>query len=263
MCLFIGNKSCPLPTIHKYVISMKAMILAAGLGTRLKPWTLNHPKALVPVGGVPMLERVLVNLRRQGFDYIVVNVHHFADQIIEFLNKKEFGVKVFVSDETDRLLDTGGAILKAAELLRLNEGPALIHNVDILSNADLTDLMRAHENLGADSTLLVSERTSSRKLIFDDDMKLSGWHNLSDDRYRPDNYVAQSRHTEYAFSGIHVVGERIVDEMKRLEDDSKFSIIDFLISPSNNCQISGYLQKDLNLIDIGKPATLSQAQFLV
>lgn len=242
---------------------MKAMILAAGLGTRLKPWTLHHPKALVPVGGIPMLERVIVSLKKQGFDYIVVNVHHFPDQIIDFLNQKEFGVRVVVSDERNRLLDTGGAILKASELLRLDEDPALIHNVDILSNADLVDLMRAHKDIGSDSTLLVSDRESSRKLIFDEKMRLTGWHNIADDIYKPAGYVFQPGHIEYAFSGIHVVGEKVIDEMLRTECDSKFSIIDFLLSSLNNCKISGYLQKDLNLIDIGKPATLSQAQFLV
>lgn len=263
MSLCIGNKRCRIRIMNKQVKAMKAMILAAGLGTRLKPWTLHHPKALVPVGGVPMLERVIVNLKGQGFDYIVVNVHHFSDQIIDFLNNKEFGVKVVVSDEMDRLLDTGGAILNASELLRLNEGPALIHNVDILSNADLVNLMKAHEDIGSDSTLLVSERESTRKLIFNEEMKLTGWHNLSEGVYRPDNYDVSPEHVEYAFSGIHVVGEKVVEEMRRIESDNKFSIVDFLLSHENHCNVTGYLQKDLSLMDIGKPATLSQARFLV
>lgn len=121
---------------------MKAMILCAGLGTRLRPWTLSHPKALVPVGGVPMLERVIDKLRSQGFDYIVVNVHHFPEQIVDFLRQRDLGVKIAVSDESDRLLDTGGAIMKAEELLRFSDGPVLVHNVDILSDADLRGLMQ-------------------------------------------------------------------------------------------------------------------------
>ena len=126
---------------------MKAMILCAGLGTRLRPWTLSHPKALVPVGGVPMLERVIDKLRSQGFDYIVVNVHHFPEQIVDFLRQRDLGVKIAVSDESDRLLDTGGAIMKAEELLRFSDGPVLVHNVDILSDADLRGLMQRHIDL--------------------------------------------------------------------------------------------------------------------
>lgn len=241
---------------------MKAIILSAGLGTRLKPWTDSHPKALVPVKGVPMLERVIISLRTQGFDDIVVNVHHFADQILEFLNSKDLGVKISISDERDRLLDTGGAILKAAELLRLDEGPALIHNVDILSDSDLRGLMAAHIHSGADSTLLVNDRNSSRKLIFDQEMNLRGWHHLSEDRYLPKGFVPEAEDRELAFSGIHVIGDKIVREMKRIEKDPKFPVMDFLLSPLHTCKVKGYEQDSLKLLDIGKPATLSQAELL-
>ncbi|MDE6382409.1 MAG: NTP transferase domain-containing protein, partial [Muribaculaceae bacterium] len=120
---------------------MKAFILAAGLGTRLRPWTLEHPKALVPVGGVPMLERVILRMRDQGFDDITVNVHHFADQIVDFLNARDFGVAVHISDERERLLDTGGAILHASRFLAADPAPFLVHNVDILSDAPHASLM--------------------------------------------------------------------------------------------------------------------------
>lgn len=242
---------------------MKAMVLAAGLGTRLKPWTLSHPKALVPVGGVPMLERVIVNLRERGFDYVVVNVHHFANQIIDFLDQRDLGVKIAISDETGCLLDTGGAILNAAELLRLEEGPALVHNVDILSNADLQGLMSYHESRNNDSTLLVSDRDSSRKLIFDEGMRLKGWHHLSECRYLPEGFIASESYREYSFSGIHVVGKRVVTEMERIEKDRKFSIIDFLLSEKLECNVGGYLQESLRVLDIGKPATLSRADEFV
>lgn len=240
---------------------MQAMILAAGLGTRLRPWTLEHPKALVPVQGVPMLGRVILRLREQGFSRIVVNVHHFAGQIVDFLNSRDFGVEIVVSDETDRLLDTGGAILNAAPLFEA--GPVLIHNVDILSNANLAGLMLAHENMGADSTLLVSDRKSSRKLIFDVDMRLHGWHNLKEDILRPEDFAWEKGYREYAFSGIHVVGERVLSEMKRIENDKKFSIIAFLLSDEQNCNIRGYWQSGLELIDIGKPETLKLASGLI
>lgn len=241
---------------------MKAMILAAGLGTRLRPWTLEHPKALVPVDGVPMLERVIAKLKENGFDRIVVNIHHFGEQIIDFVKSKDFGVEIAISDERGRLLDTGGAISHAEGLLTLDEGPVLIHNVDILSDADLSGLMKRHEMSGADSSLLVSNRESSRKLIFDESMRLRGWHNLKDKLYRPVNFEPSSGEKEYAFSGIHVVGPGLLAEMKRLEPGEKFSIIDFLLDERNKADRRGVVQENLQLIDIGKPATLSQANKL-
>lgn len=236
------------------------MILAAGLGTRLRPWTLSHPKALVPVNGVPMLERVILRLRSQGFEKIVVNVHHFADQIESFLDANDFGVEIALSDERSRLLDTGGAILHAAPLFEA--GPVLVHNVDILSNADLADLVQTHERSGADSTLLVSGRDSTRKLVFDAEMRLTGWHNLKNDVYRPAGFSREGDYREYAFSGIHVVGDKAISEMRRIEGDPNFSIIDFLLSREQHCDIRGYLQPRLELIDIGKPETLERASAL-
>lgn len=238
---------------------MKAMILAAGLGTRLKPWTLSHPKALVPVNGVPMLERVIVRLRDEGFDKIVVNVHHFADQIVDFLDKHDFGVEIMVSDESGCLLDTGGGLLRARGLLELSEGPVLVHNVDILSDADLHGLVQSHMREGNDATLLVSERESGRRLVFDGDMYLRGWHSLSDNRFRPEGFELATSHKEYAFSGIYVVGHGMLEEMGRLFAENKFPVMDYFLHPRREGVVKGYLQSDLNLIDIGKPATLSQA----
>lgn len=235
---------------------MQAMILAAGLGTRLRPWTLTHPKALVSVGGIPMLERVINNLRAQGFTKIVINVHHFAQQIIDFINSRDFNADILISNEAESLLDTGGGILNAAGLF--DEGPVLVHNVDIISNADLSDLMHRHISSGADSTLLVSDRSSTRKLVFDEIMLLRGWHNLKDNTYRPIGFIPKVDDREYAFSGIHVVGENVIKEMRRIEGQKKFSIIDFLLA-DNNCEIIGYLQEGLEIIDIGKPETLQKA----
>lgn len=236
---------------------MQAMILAAGLGTRLKPWTLSHPKALVPVDGVPMLERVILRLKSQGFDRFVVNVHHFASQVTDFLKASNFGVDIKISDESGRLLDTGGAILAASPLFM--QGPVLVHNVDILSNADLGDLMRVHEHSGVDSTLLVSERESSRKLVFDSGLRLRGWHNVRDNQYKPEGFVPEDNFKEYAFSGIHVVGCHEIEEMRRIEPDKKFPIVDFLLSDLHDCEVRGYVQPALELIDIGKPDTLRLA----
>jgi NDP-sugar pyrophosphorylase family protein len=241
---------------------MNAMVLAAGLGTRLKPWTLTHPKALVPVGGVPMLQRVIENLREQGFDRIVVNVHHFAGQVVQFLNEHDFGIEVMVSDETGCLLDTGGGLLNARGLLKPETGPVLIHNTDIISNADLRRLMERHIETGADSTLLVSSRNSSRRLVFDPAMRLEGWHNVQTGEFRPAGFVAVPESRELAFSGIHVAGEKLFAEMERIMGHGKFSIIDFLLSPLHECDIMGFEQRDLSLIDIGKPETLSMANKL-
>ncbi|MDE6142832.1 MAG: NTP transferase domain-containing protein [Muribaculaceae bacterium] len=238
---------------------MNAFILAAGLGTRLKPWTLTHPKALVPVGGVPMLERVVLKLKSQGFDNIVVNVHHFASQIVDFLKGKDYGVRVSVSDETGRLLDTGGGLVKARGLFDFSCGPVLVHNVDILSDADLGRLMGRHCSGGQDATLLVSLRESGRKLVFGEGMELCGWHNLSDGRYRPSGFVPGSGCREYAFSGIHVVGEKCFWEMSCLFGDIAFPVMDYYLNPSRECVVRGSLEKSLRLIDIGKPATLLQA----
>lgn len=150
----------------------QAMIFAAGLGTRLKPLTDTMPKALVPVGGQPLLYHVVMRLKEAGFERIVVNVHHFADQIIDYLKVNEnFGLDIRISDEREQLLETGGGIKKAMPLFDPNS-PILIHNVDILSNLDL-------RRLPMDAPLLVvSQRQTKRYLLFDDDMRLQGWTNI-------------------------------------------------------------------------------------
>ena len=239
---------------------MKAMILAAGLGTRLKPITDKIPKALVEVNGVPMLERVILNLKSRGFNRIVVNVHHFADQIKDFLYSRDYVIDIKISDETDKLLDTGGGIIRAYNLLFNDDAsPVLIHNVDILSNADFQKLMNTNKGKGNADTLLVSDRESSRKLIFDREMKLLGWHNLKDNAYR---WVGpqENREKELAFSGIYVMTREGVDEMRRIMGEGKYSVMDYFLNPEREIPIFGYEQKGLQLIDIGKPATLSQAR---
>lgn len=240
---------------------MKAMILAAGLGTRLKPWTESHPKALVPVGGVPMLERVIVRLKEQGFTDMVVNIHHFGEQIIDFLASHEFGVNLEISDERGLLLDTGGALVKARSLLNGSE-PVLIHNVDILSNADLGSVMTEHSAAGAGATLLVSDRDSSRKLVFDADLELSGWRNLNTGDIKVRRAIGGASGKEYAFSGIHVVSPSIIDEMAALYGDKPFPVMDFYLNPDIKTSIKGFMEDGLELIDIGKPGTLARANSL-
>lgn len=237
---------------------MKAFILAAGLGTRLRPWTLTHPKALVPVAGVPMLERVILRLRSEGFTRIVVNVHHFAEQIEEFLDANDFGIEIKVSDERAELLETGGALLHVRELLCKDSAPVLVHNVDILSDAPLAELMQAHERGGGMATLLTSCRDSSRRLVFDNG-SLCGWHNLSEDKWKPENFRATTSMTQEAFSGIHVISPKLIEQMPAMGFQGKFSIIDFYLAAAGRYNIRRELRPRLNLIDIGKPETLAQA----
>ncbi|MBD5370104.1 MAG: nucleotidyltransferase family protein [Bacteroides sp.] len=241
---------------------MKAFILAAGLGTRLKPFTLTNPKALVPVGGVPMLERVLLRLRSEGFDDIVVNIHHFGEKIVDFVHAHaDFGMRVRFSDERDFLCETGGGILHALPMLAEDDRPFLIHNVDILSDAPLASLMRRHEESGADASLVVSGRDSSRRLVFSERMRLRGWHNLTDGALRPEGFLPAPADREYAFSGIHIMNPAAVGgEMLRQRRSGKFSVIDFYLDARDTLVLRADLVPDLHLIDIGKPATLSQAQ---
>lgn len=240
---------------------MKAMILAAGLGTRLKPWTLEHPKALVPVGGVPMLKRVIDKLIQQGFDDITVNIHHFGEQITDFLEGNDFKAKINVSDERGCLLETGGGIVHAAHFLCSDDSPFLVHNVDILSNADLENLVDCHKESGNDVTLLVSGRDSSRKLMFDENGILRGWHHLSKDIYRPESAAIRMDLSEAAFSGIYVMSPRVVRDMEKYSGGA-FSIMDFFLDNMRSLKIGRVYDEGLNLIDIGKPETLSRADHL-
>ena len=242
---------------------MNAIILAAGLGTRLRPWTLEHPKALVPVGGIPMLERVVVKLRAEGFDRIVVNVHHFSGQVKEFLANRDFGVEVKVSDESELLLDTGGAIAKAAPLFGKDCGPILVHNVDIVSDADLSELSEAPKGCGADVTLLTSGRDSSRRLLFDGEQCLRGWHNLTAGEYRPETAAALTGMSEHAFSGIYMVSEEGVADIRRYSQEigrEAFPVMDWLLAGRAGLIIKEHYVPGLDLIDIGKPETLAKAR---
>ena len=237
---------------------MKAMIFAAGLGTRLKPLTDHMPKALVPVAGKPMLEHVIRKLIAAGCDEIVINVHHFADQIINFVKaNNNFGITIHISDETDMLLDTGGGIKKASSFF--NE-PFLIHNVDILSNVDLKSLYEYHLTSGNDATLLVSPRKTVRYLLFDEGNQLCGWVNKGTLQTKPEGFVYQPEvQKEYAFSGIHIVSPSLFNYMGE-NWTGKFPIMDFYLQTCQEAKLGGYAKEDLQLIDIGKPETLAVAE---
>ena len=235
------------------------MIFAAGLGSRLKPLTDPMPKALVPVAGKPMLEHVILKLKEAGFDQIVINIHHLGQQIIDFLQaNNNFGVKIYISDERDYLLDTGGGIKKAALFLQGDE-PFLVHNVDILSNVDLKQLYQQHVNNNALATLLVSQRQTSRYLLFNQENKLCGWRNHATGEVKSFYpYFDPQQYTEYAFGGIHVMSPKILDWME--EWTGKFSIIQFYLSICARTDIHAFPSSNLRLLDIGKPETLAEAE---
>ena len=249
------------------------MIFAAGLGTRLKPLTDTMPKALVRVGGEPLIKRVIMNLAAAGVDRIVVNVHHFAEQIIDYLKDNDnFGLDIRISDETAGLLETGGGIKKAAPLFD-PAAPILIHNVDILSNVNLSEFYqiasRSEEGRvkseesnccdAVDAVLLVSWRKTKRYLLFNDDMKLVGWTNIETGEVRspyPDLDPKKCR--MYAFAGIHALSPRLLKMMDEFPD--RFGIIDFYLKACATHNIKGYVKDDLKLMDIGKLDTLAQAE---
>ncbi len=242
--------------------NMKAMIFAAGLGTRLKPLTDHTPKALIPVGGIPMLQRVILKLKEAGFTELVINIHHFGEQIIEFLQANgNFGVTVHISDERDELLDTGGGIKKAAPFFTGNE-PFLVHNVDILSDIDLKALYDFHLHSTNDATLLVSHRQTTRYLLYNKEERLCGWINKQTLQTKPEGFVYHpGEYEEVAFSGIHVISPSLFRYMDE-HWTGKFSITDFYLQVCHEVRIGGYIAPRLHLIDIGKPETLALAEKL-
>lgn len=239
---------------------MKAMIFAAGLGTRLKPLTDTMPKALVPVGGTPLLEILIRKMIDAGVTDIVINVHHFAGQIIRFIEEnKQFGIHIAFSDETDMLLETGGGIKKAVPLLSVENPenrPFLVHNVDIISNVDLRDFCMKGADCAA--LLLVSERKTKRYLLFDNGNRLVGWTNIETGEVKtPYQHLDVAECKRYAFAGVHLFSPRLFPYFEKWKD--KFSIIDFYLSVCDREPVYAYPHPGLKLMDVGKLETLEQA----
>ena len=234
----------------------QAMIFAAGLGTRLKPLTDTMPKALVRVGGQPLIWHVIMKLKSAGYERIVVNVHHFAQQIIDYLQANDnFGLDIRISDETSGLLETGGGIKKALPLFDPSE-PILIHNVDILSNLDFNSLSMVAP---PDALLVVSQRNTKRYLLFDDEMILDGWTNIETGEVRsPYPALDPTDLKRLAFSGIHMIWPRLFPLFQDMPE--RFGIIDFYLKYCHQCAFLGYEKKDLRLMDVGKLDTLDQAE---
>lgn len=237
---------------------MKAMILAAGRGTRLQPLTNDIPKALVKAGGMSLLERLIIKMKVQGFTEIVINVHHLSDQIIRFLGDKDhFGIDITVSDESDTLLDTGGAIFNARAML--GDNPFIVHNVDVLSDIDLRKLYQAHIAQKALATLVVRARKTSRYLLFNDEMLMQGWEN----RKSGERIIAGNESENLfplAFSGIHVISP---DIFRLYSGHGAFSIIDTYLALCASQQIRAYPTNSGLWIDAGKAEGLKLANKLL
>ena len=232
----------------------KALIFAAGKGTRLKPFTDSHPKALALVNDVPLLERNIKYLQSFGVTEFVINVHHFGEQIVEFLEKNNhFGAKIDISNEKDELLETGGGLLFAQKYLE-NEENFLIMNADILTDLNIHELVKFHETHLPLATLAVSDRNSSRKLFFNSEMVLKGWMNKNSGETKMAEFNSDFK--ELAFSGIHCINSSIFDKIKRR---GKFSIMEEYLDLMFENKILGF-QHEARLIDVGRPESVIEAE---
>ena len=233
------------------------MILAAGLGTRLRPLTDDRPKALVEVAGRTMLEIAVDRLRKFGVTEIIVNVHHFADKLIDYLRaKNNFGMRIEISHEDDLLLDTGGGLKKAAWFFLGSDEPFVLHNVDVLSDIDLGRMLQAHRESNALATLAVQERKSSRQLLFDSELRLCGRRIGSEGQ--PQIVRNGGNLEELAFSGIHVISPRMLE---MITEDGAFSIIDtYLRLSAQDERIIGFRADEYYWRDLGREDDLRKAE---
>lgn len=233
---------------------MKALIFAAGKGTRLKPFTDHHPKALAVVNEIPLLERNIRYLQRFGINDFVINVYHFGDQIVDFIKKNDsFGAQIEISDEKEELLETGGGLVFAKKFLDLDED-FIIMNADILTDLNLNDLVKFHQQKNDFATLAVSDRVSSRKLLFNENKVLRGWLNVETGEQRLAEFNKGFK--PLAFSGIHCINPRIFNKIKRT---GKFSIMEEYLDLMHTEEIHGF-EHQAHLIDVGKPASIAAAE---
>ena len=237
---------------------MEAMIFAAGLGTRLQSETVDKPKALVDIGGKPLIQNAIEQLTKAGVSKIVVNVHHFSEQVIDFIKGIKWQVPVLVSDESDKLLETGGGLKKAMHLFSKKE-PILIYNVDILSNLDLKSLLEIHIKSNALATLVVRKRETQRYFKFDEEMQMVGWINKKTGEKKIARPETFDKAVELAFSGIHIVQPEIFDHMP---EEDRFSIVKVYLELAKDKKILGFVDRSTLWMDVGKPAELEEARKL-
>lgn len=238
---------------------MKAMIFAAGLGTRLMPLTADKPKALVTIDNVPLLELVIKKMIAYGITDIIINVHHFADKVIDFIkSKNNFGINIAISDERDTLLHTGGGLKRTAYFFSDGK-PFLVHNTDIISDIDFNKLFAFHKQNDALATLAIRHRPTSRYLLFDKKNRLRGWENV-----KTGEKIVKDKRFKYleqlSFSGIHIIHPNIFNLMP---NDDIFSIITVYLDLMQKHKIIGYQHDDDFWLDVGKkPALKKAADFL-
>ncbi len=234
-----------------------AMIFAAGLGTRFKPWTDKHPKALAIVNGKSLLQRNVEYLQQYGIKDVIVNVHHFADQIIDVIDKSNgWGSNIIISDETDEVLETGGGLLKAKGLFKPGER-FITCNADFLTDLDINKLIEFHEQKKSLITFAVTNRKTSRYLLFDEDYRLCGWRNVNTGQDRIS--ISKNNYIEKAYSCV-VVFE--YDIFKLIPFSGKFSVIDVYLALAANYPIYGYDHSGDRLVDVGKPESIAIAESL-
>jgi len=248
-------KSC----ITKLSTKMKAMIFAAGKGTRLKPLSNTMPKALVRVGGKPLLEHIILKVKEAGFNEIIINIHHFGEQIIDFLNKNnDFGIKIAISDERNALLDTGGGLCKAAWFFTDNQ-PFLVHNVDVFTNVDLKKLYVNHLKNNSLATLAVGERQTNRYFLFDEKNYLCGWTNIATSEIKPVDLQDVNIYKKLAFAGIQIFSPQVFHLLEQVKEP-KFSLIDFYVQNAKYQYFKAYITHSFQMIDAGKIDSLQQAE---
>lgn len=232
------------------------MILAAGLGTRFKPWTDRHPKALAVVNGKTLLQRNIEYLQQFGIRDLVVNIHHFGEQILEAIEANQgWGSSITISDESAQVLETGGGLKKAAAYL--DAAPFILMNVDILTDLNLTDLIRNHFQNRPLATLGVTDRETSRYFLFDEQQVLCGWRNVRTGQERIINLGSPL--LQKAFSGIHVIEPEL---FSLIGQEGKFSIVDVYLDLARTHSIRGFDHSHSKLIDVGKPESVAKAEAL-
>jgi len=238
---------------------MNAMLFAAGLGTRLRPYTLNTPKAMVKVNGIPLIRHAINLLSLHGVDKIVINIHYMADQIIDYIEqiRSEIDAELVFSDEQDLVLETGGGLKKAAPLL--GDQPFIVYNVDVLSNIDLSKMYKFHIENNHLATLAVRQRTSSRYLLFDDNQQLCAWKNTKTGEEKVAR-VTDSELQNWAFSGIHIISPQIFDLMP---PPDKYSIIPIYLEAAKTHKVMAYPHDQDFWMDVGRPEHLERAHELI
>lgn len=241
---------------------IKGLILAAGIGSRLKPWTDHHPKSLVDVGGKPMLQRVIENMAAAGIHDIIINIHHKGDQIVDFITANQgFGQHIQISDERNLLLDTGGAITQATRFIAPDD-TLLVHNADIFTDISLKSLIIKHIELNSDALLLTSQRNSSRQLLVDNANRLMGWINHKTGEILPPALHNGGKSLTYrSFNGIHLLGPDILQKFGSMPYSTPYPLVPQYISLCQSYDIKTYTpEHDYTWIDVGKPDTLSSAR---